>query len=154
MLSTTLLSLLLCLKMGRVFFIMGKILGLCGLYVDTKAKVFLSCVFAFTFLSSPCGMSLALLKVLVIRSGGYSLLRRMLLRWFILLVCFLFVTSTNYGSNSSRKIKWYINFGVTWVSRFEVDIIEGVCCFVKDICCNFAIDILYDSYIQEIDFFL
>ena len=74
MLSTTLLSLLLCLKMGRVFFIIGKILGLCGLYVDTKAKVFLSCVFAFTFLSSPRGMSLALLMSLVIRSGGYSLL--------------------------------------------------------------------------------
>ena len=27
--------------------------------------------------------------------------------------CFLFVTSTNYGSNSSRKVKWYINCGVT-----------------------------------------
>ena len=65
MLSTTLLSLLLCLKMGRVFFIIGKILGLCGLYVDTKAKMFLSCVFAFTFLSSPCGMSLALLVALI-----------------------------------------------------------------------------------------
>ena len=61
--------------------------------------------------------------------------------------CFLFVTITNYGCNSSRKIKWHINFGVAWVSRFEVDIIEGVCCFVKDICRNFAIGILYDSYI-------
>ena len=88
MLSTTLLSLLLCLKMGRVFFIIGKILGLCGLHVDMKAKVFLSCVFAFTFLSSPFGMSLVLLMALVIRFGRYSLLRRMLLRWFILLVVF------------------------------------------------------------------
>ena len=62
MLSTTLLSLLLCLKMGRVFFIIGKILGLCGLYVDTKAKV--------SSLSSPCGMSLTLLMALVIRLVG------------------------------------------------------------------------------------